>query len=133
VTGKTVGGTSLYPDSNLVSREEALRLYTQGSAWFSREEQKKGMLAEGQLADLIALSDDFFSVPEDRIGAIESLLTIVNGKVVYAAGPFKSLDPPLPPVIPDWSPVSQFGGAWHDREASVAGTRGPAGCSCFAF
>ena len=41
-----------------------------GSAWFSREDHKKGTLAAGQLADLAVLSDDYFSVPEDRIKSI---------------------------------------------------------------
>src|SRR5205823_3405712 len=48
VTGKTVGGVSLYPERNCLSREEALRLYTQGSTWFSSEFGKQGALAPGQ-------------------------------------------------------------------------------------
>ncbi len=113
VTGKTVGGTALYPESNLVSREEALRLYTTGSAWFSREEGVKGQITPGQFADLVILSEDYFSVPSDRIRGIESLLTLLGGKVVHAAGAFASHAPPPIPVLPDWSPVSRFGGHWH--------------------
>jgi hypothetical protein len=61
------------------------------------------------------LSDDYFSVPEERIKRIESLLTVVGGRVVYAAGPFAAIGeglepPPLPPVSPAWSPVAHFGG-----------------------
>src|SRR6185436_4909835 len=60
VTGKTVGGAALYPEANRLDRAEALRRYTLGSAWFSAEEDKKGALVPGQLADLAVLSDDFF-------------------------------------------------------------------------
>ncbi len=45
------------------------------------------------LADLAVLSEDYFSVPVVRIAQIESLLTMVGGKIVYAAGPFAELDP----------------------------------------
>jgi predicted amidohydrolase YtcJ len=110
VTGKTVGGVSMYPDGNLLSREEALRLYTQGSSWFSSEAGKKGALAAGQLADLAVLSDDFISVPEEEIKGIESVLTIVDGKIVYAVEEFSSHAPPAIPVLPEWSPVKVFGG-----------------------
>jgi predicted amidohydrolase YtcJ len=110
VTGKTVGGVSMYPDSNRLSREEALRLYTQGSSWFSSESGKKGAIAEGQLADLVALTDDYLSVPEEEIKSIESVLTIVGGKVVHATEEFAPHAPPPIPVLPEWSPVKVFGG-----------------------
>jgi predicted amidohydrolase YtcJ len=61
VSGKTVGGATLYPKANRLSRMEALRLYTQGSAWFSNEKRKRARL-KGELADLSVLSDDYFSV-----------------------------------------------------------------------
>jgi predicted amidohydrolase YtcJ len=110
VTGKTVGGIPLYPAANCFTREEALRLYTQGSSWFSGESGKKGALAPGQLADCVALTDDYFSVPEEKIKAIESVLTVVGGKIVHAAGEFSSHAPPPLPVLPEWSPVKVFGG-----------------------
>src|SRR5258707_2396436 len=120
VTGRTVGGTALYPESNLLSREEALRLYTVGSAWFSREEDRKGQIAPGQLADFAALSEDYFTVPPERIRGIESLLTVLGGKVVHAAGAFSAHAPPSVPVLPEWSPVSKFGGHWRvDAGASL--------------
>jgi len=103
--GKTVGNTQLYPASNRLDRLEALRLYTLGSAWFSGEEGKKGSIEAGKLADLSALSEDYFSVPEERIKQLESVLTIVGGKVVYGSGEFAHLAPPPLPVSPDWSPV----------------------------
>lgn len=113
VTGRTVGGLAMYPDANLLSRAEALRLYTVGSAWFSREETRKGQIAPGQLADFVILSDDYFAIPTERIRAIESLLTAMDGKVVHAAGVFSQYAPPPIPVLPEWSPVARFGGHWH--------------------
>ena len=83
VAGKTVGGTELYSEASRLSREEALRLYTQGSSWFSGESGKKGAIAIGQLADVATLTEDYFSVPEENIKGIESVLTIVGGKMVY--------------------------------------------------
>ena len=59
-----------------------------GSAWFSRDENERGSLEPGKLADLAVLSKDYMTVPVDQIGGIESLLTMVGGKIVYAAGPF---------------------------------------------
>ncbi|MDY6949064.1 MAG: amidohydrolase, partial [Pseudomonadota bacterium] len=85
VTGKTLGGMRLYPESNLVDREQALRLWTQGSAWFSGEEKVKGCIRKGQYADLAVLSADFMHVPEDEIQFIESVLTITGGRIVYGA------------------------------------------------
>jgi hypothetical protein len=109
-TGKTVGGAAMYPERNCLSREEALRLYTQGSSWFSTESGKKGAIAVGQLADLVALTDDYFAVPDEGIKAIESVLTIVGGKIVHAAEKFGAHTPPQIPVLPEWSPVKVFGG-----------------------
>ena len=114
VTGRTVGGMQLFADDNKLTREEALRLFTAGSAWFSQEESVKGRISPGMYADFALLSEDYFSVPDERIKGIESLLTVVGGKVVYAAEPFAALGeglaaPPLPPVSPAWSPVAHFG------------------------
>jgi predicted amidohydrolase YtcJ len=111
VSGKTVGGTELYPRDKRLTRDEALRLFTVGSAWFSGEEQVKGRIVPGQLADFAILSADYSSVPEEEIRNIESVLTVLGGEVVYAAAPFESFaPPPLPPVLPAWSPVAHFGG-----------------------
>jgi predicted amidohydrolase YtcJ len=110
VTGKTVGGVAMYPDKNRLSREEALRLYTQGSSWFSSENGKKGAIAPGQLADLVVLTDDYFSIPEEEIKGLQSVLTIVGGKIVYGTDEFSSLAPPPLPVLPEWSPVARYGG-----------------------
>src|SRR6202790_2772969 len=110
ITGKTIGGTALYQEDNRLERMEALRLYTVGSSWFSSEDGKKGSILPGQLADLSVLSGDYFSIPEEEIKRLESVLTIVGGKIVYANLPFSKLAPPALPVSPDWSPVKQYGG-----------------------
>lgn len=114
VTGKTVGGTALYGDENKVERLEALRLYTLGSAKFSREENRKGSLSIGMYADMAVLSQDYFTVPEDSIKNITSLLTILGGKVVYASDEFSELDQGKAlPVSPDWAPVRHYGGYYQ--------------------
>ncbi len=119
VTGRTVGGLRIYPQRNCVDRETALRLWTENATWFSNEECKKGRIAVGQLADLIVPDRDYFACPESVIADIVSELTIVGGRIVYAAGIFASLDAPPPPAMPDWSPVRRFG-----RSAASAEQRG---------
>jgi len=90
--GKTVSGVAIRGPEETPSRAEALRLYTLGSAWFSRDDQKRGSLEAGKLADLAVLSDDYMTIPVGRIGGLESVLTMVGGKVVYAAGQYKPLE-----------------------------------------
>lgn len=114
VTGKTVGGMPLYREENRLDRLAALRLYTTGSAWFSGEEEKKGAIAVGKLADLCALTEDYFAVSEERIKQIESVLTLVGGKVVHGSGEFSAQAPPPLPVSPDWSPVKIYKG-YHNE------------------
>jgi predicted amidohydrolase YtcJ len=87
--GKTVGGTAIRGPEETPSRADALRFYTLGSAWFSRDEKKRGSLEAGKFADLAVLSRDYMTTPVDQIGSIESLLTLVGGKIVYAAAPFR--------------------------------------------
>ena len=110
VTGRTVGGTELYPPANRLTRLEALRLYTAGSAWFSGEEHRKGTLQPGRFADLAVLTADYFTVDADELRSIESVLTIVAGEPVYGAGSYAALSPELPAAQPAWSPVREFGG-----------------------
>jgi predicted amidohydrolase YtcJ len=74
------------------TREDALRAYTIGSAWFSFDENKRGSLEPGKLADLAVLTQDYMTAPPEKIGSIESLLTMVGGKIVYAAGPYARLE-----------------------------------------
>src|SRR5947207_2005739 len=110
ITGKTVGGTALYREGNRLDRMEALRLYTVGSAWFSSEDGKKGAIIPGQLADLSVLSADYFSIPDDQLKHLESVRTIVGGRIVFGAGEFARLAPAPLPVSPDWSPAKTYGG-----------------------
>jgi predicted amidohydrolase YtcJ len=159
VSGKTVGGLRLYEAGARLSRETAIELWTSGSAWFSSEQEKKGRIAVGMLADLAALSADFFTIEEEAIKAIESVLTIVGGRIVYGQAEFSTLGPPPIPVLPDWSPAAHGGG--HYRPAALphqcqgpcdvhahnhgtarrskipvsnhVGFWGALGCSCFAF
>jgi len=110
ITGKTVGGMQLAEEANRLSRKEALYLYTKGSAWVSKEEDVKGTLEKGMYADFAILSDDYFSVSEEQIPALEAVLTVVGGKVVYGAADYSAMSPTVPKPIPDWSPVNFYGG-----------------------
>jgi predicted amidohydrolase YtcJ len=159
VTGNTVGGLKL---NEGLEREVAMELYTRGSAWFSNEQQVKGCIQAGMLADLAVLDQDYYTTPEENIKHIESILTIVGGKIVYAQDDFGSLAPPRIPVLPDWSPVNIFGGYYkttapnldihccagscdvhgHDHDLArksdvpvdnYTAFWGALGCSCFAF
>lgn len=110
ITGKTVGDFQLSEKANQLTRNEALELYTKGSAWISNEEDVKGTLENGKYADFTILSADYFEIPEKEINDLRAVLTVVNGKVVYGAQEFEKLSPAIPAVIPDWSPVKYFGG-----------------------
>ena len=90
--GRTVTGTAIRGPEELPTRAQALRLYTSGSAWFDRTDHKRGTLEKGKLADLAVLSKDYLKAPVAEIGGIESLLTMVGGKIVYAAGPYEKLE-----------------------------------------
>ena len=90
--GKTISGMAMRDEAERPSRLQALRLYTQGSAWFVFDEARRGSLTVGQFADLAVLSKDYFSVPTDEIGSITSLLTMVGGRIVFGAGPFSQLE-----------------------------------------
>jgi predicted amidohydrolase YtcJ len=128
ITGKTIGGLGLYPEENRLDRAEALKLYTMGSSWFSTEDGKKGALAAGQLADLAVLSADYFSILAEEIKQLESVLTIVGGKIVYATEEFSKLAPPALPVSPSWSPVKEYGG-YARGQREVVGASHSASCS----
>jgi predicted amidohydrolase YtcJ len=108
IGGRTVGGLQLYPPSTRPSRLEALGMWTEGSAWFSTEGGKKGRIQAGQFADLAVLSEDLMTVADEAIAGIESLLTIVGGRIVHGAGPFDRLAPPPLPVSPDWAPTRRY-------------------------
>src|SRR5207237_7309716 len=84
--GKTAGGVAMRAPEELPTRLEALRLYTQGSAWFSFEDDTRGALAVGKLADLAVLNKDYLTVPTDEVGGSGGQLTMVAGARVYADG-----------------------------------------------
>jgi predicted amidohydrolase YtcJ len=94
--GKTVGGAPTRGPEELPTRLEALRLYTEGSAWFVFDDDTRGSLTVGKLADLAVLSKDYLTVPVDEIGTIVSLMTMVGGRIVYAAGPYAALEDKQP-------------------------------------
>jgi predicted amidohydrolase YtcJ len=122
-TGRTVGGLQIYPDGNCLDRETALRMWTENTAWFSNEEGVKGRIEHGQLADLVVPDRDYFSCTDAEISDITSDLTMVGGKIVYAASAFAPLDQgEPPPPMPDWSPVRAYGGygGWADPRRGAA-------------
>jgi predicted amidohydrolase YtcJ len=90
--GKTVGGVAMRGAEEIPSRLDALRFYTIGSAWFSFDDDERGSIEAGKLADLAVLSDDYMTMPVEKIGGLESVLTMVGGKIVYSTGPFDGLD-----------------------------------------
>jgi predicted amidohydrolase YtcJ len=118
VRGHSIGGLAVSSPSNLVSREKAIEMYTSAGASLSGEESVKGRLKEGFYADFAILSDDFFSVPESDISHIESVCTVVGGRVVYATGDFEGFSEPDNPIDPEWSPVSRFGGYYPTPKPS---------------
>jgi predicted amidohydrolase YtcJ len=99
VTRRALGGTQFGGPENVLSREEALKLYTTGSAWLSNEDAVKGRIKRGQYADFAILSDDYMTVPPERIRSIESVLMMTGGDVVYAAMPFTEVPITPPPAI----------------------------------
>jgi predicted amidohydrolase YtcJ len=129
-TGRTVGGMALYPEANRLDRETALRLWTERNTWFSSEVGKKGQIKAGQLADLVALDRDYFAVPGEEIAAITSVLTLLGGEPVHGSGDFQGLAPPLPPAMPDWSPVNRYGGYQHAMSEPAATHAMAAACGC---
>lgn len=108
VSGKTIGGMEIAAGKNQLSREEALKLFTVGSAWFSGEEHLKGYIKEEQYADFVLLSDDYMEFGEEEIKSLRSVLTVVGGEVKFGDAEFVEYEQKLPSVIPSWSPVAHF-------------------------
>ncbi|MCW3111243.1 MAG: Amidohydrolase 3 [Segetibacter sp.] len=109
-TGKTVGGKEVMAKENQLGRITALKIYTQGSASLINLDKDRGVIKEGFLADIVVLSDDYLKVDGEQIKNIHSLLTILDGKIVYGEGDFKTIAPVQPKAIPAWSPVNYYGG-----------------------
>jgi len=93
IDGRAVSGSAQRDPDLAISRQQALRMYTFNSAWLVRDDDKRGSLEVGKLADLAVLDKDYMQVPIDEIGTIRSVLTMMDGKITYAAGPFGSLAP----------------------------------------
>lgn len=110
VSGKSVSGSEVLAANNRLSRVEAIRLFTSGAAWFMNTEAETGMIAPGFLADFALLDRDYFAVPEDQIDDVSSVLTVMDGRVVFGAQDYGALTPALPEILPAWSPVKYFGG-----------------------
>ncbi|MFC8594043.1 amidohydrolase [Streptomyces atroolivaceus] len=123
VSGRTVGDLIVRPPHNRVDRGTALAMFTEAGAALTGEEGLKGVLRPGCLGDLAVLSEDYFSVPEPDIAHIESLLTVVGGRIVYASAEYEGLDEVLPPVSPAWSPVARFGGYQSTPRTGLSGAR----------
>ncbi|WP_169808600.1 amidohydrolase [Microtetraspora niveoalba] len=90
LTGLTVSGTPTLRAPHLLSREEILRGYTAGGAWFTYEDGHRGRLVPGQLADLAVLNRDYFAVPVEEIHLLESDLTLLGGEVVWDSGRYSA-------------------------------------------
>ena len=86
--GTTVSGHAIRGPEQTPDRMDALRFYTLGSAWFSFDEKTRGSLEAGKFADLAVLSKDYMTVPVSDVHTIESVLTMVGGRIVYASGPY---------------------------------------------
>jgi predicted amidohydrolase YtcJ len=82
VTRKLKDGSSFYPDQRM-TRMEALRSYTLDAAYGAFEEELKGSLSPGKLADITILSDNILTVPEEAIPSVHVVTTILGGTVVY--------------------------------------------------
>ena len=96
ISGKTVAGSAIRDADQNVTRAEALRMYTMGSAWMTADEARKGSIEVGKFADLAVLNADYLTVPEEQIRNLASLLTMVGGPIVYAAGPYAALETGAP-------------------------------------
>lgn len=110
VSGKSISGSKVLADNNRLSRVEALNLFTRGAAWFMNAEAEMGRIAPGNLADFALLDRDYITVPEDQIKSVSSVLTVMDGRVVFGAEEYVTLAPTLPDILPVWSPIKHYGG-----------------------
>lgn len=115
ITGKSVSGSEILAKDNRLTRSEALKLFTTGPAWFEQQENENGKIAPGYMADFALLSADYFAIPQDEIKNLTSVLTVVDGRVVFGIGEYENLSPKLPEIIPAWSPVKYFGGYYRGK------------------
>ena len=83
--GAAITGAVYIPEER-ISVPDAVRAFTQGSAFAAFADRQVGTLEAGKLADLVVLSQDIFAIPPERIGGTRAVTTMVGGKIVYAEG-----------------------------------------------
>ncbi|WP_200895408.1 amidohydrolase [Kitasatospora griseola] len=123
VSGRAVSGRRLAAEHNRLDRARALELFTLGGARLTGEQDVKGRLTVGSYADLAVLGADYFAVPEADIAHIESVLTVVGGRIVHAVAEHEGLVADLPAISPEWSPVARFGGYQAGSAPGLAGAQ----------
>ena len=84
-TGMTSYGDPILADQ-AITRMEALRAWTLGSAWDAHSEEDLGSIEPGKLADIVVLSDDYLTVPDEELRDLKSVLTLIGGDIVYSDG-----------------------------------------------
>lgn len=109
-SGKSIGGKTVTAEENRLDRISALKIYTQGSASLINQDKDRGAIKKGYLADIVIISDDYSKTDVEKIKDIHSLLTILDGKIVYGESAFNSVAPKAAKAIPGWSPVNFYGG-----------------------
>ena len=93
VDGQSVAAGVRRREDRGITRLQALRMYSLNSAWLARDDDKRGSIEVGKLADLAVLDHGLLDVPADQIGKIRSVLTLVGGRAVFADGPFRAMAP----------------------------------------
>ncbi|MEH6682842.1 MAG: amidohydrolase [Sediminicola sp.] len=116
ITGKSVSGSEILAKDNRLTREEALKLVTVGPTWFEDQEGEMGKIVPGHFADFALLDKDYFTIPEEAIKTISSVLTVVDGRVVFGAEDYSELSPKLPQALPEWSAFNYFGGYYNTKD-----------------
>ena len=114
-TGKTLlpaPNDTGVPSDQRLTRTEALRHYTTECAWFMNQEGRLGSLEPGYHGDLIVLSDDYFNVDDDMVKDLKSVLTVVDGEIVYSDGTLASA-PLVEPSGSSSSYVEEPSGGWR--------------------
>lgn len=84
-TGLNVLGQQINPGQQ-ITRQQALRAYTRGNAWYLNREDDLGSIEKGKLADLVVLDRDYFSVSDAEMRAIRPLMTVIDGDIVHDSG-----------------------------------------------
>jgi predicted amidohydrolase YtcJ len=88
VTGKNAKG-ELINDGEQITRDEVMRLYTAENGWFTKEEDVTGSIEPGKYGDVVVLNHDYRTVPDEGLKTLRSVLTVVNGRIVHRAAPFR--------------------------------------------